>query len=334
MFGQELIDEIRKNCLVGRSGSCFNTADKWQAVMDARSQIKYVVANGAEGEPDTHKDYYILSHYADEVIKGIVLAMQTVGAMEGFLYLRESYHERLHKKLAPILRGLPIKMITETPGGYRCGEETVLLQVIEKKRSEPRFKPPFPTQKGLWGYPTLINNIETLYDVQMIDQGKYRKTRFYSINGAVKHPGTYEAPEDVSIQDLLILSDNEPKEKTFAQVGGGASGEIVLDNDYWSHKVTGAGSVSVHTPEEVPKKLLKWATFYQNESCGHCIPCREGSYRLHEQIIAKQINWEEVESLLETMEQTSFCALGRSVALPFRGLIKNFITKQKKEENA
>ncbi|MDO8513280.1 MAG: NADH-ubiquinone oxidoreductase-F iron-sulfur binding region domain-containing protein [bacterium] len=322
MFGQELIDEIRKSGLTGRSGSGFNTADKWHAVLNANAEKKYVIANGAEGEPDTHKDYYLLSHYPQEIIKGIILAMHTVGAMEGFLYLKASYFDRLQSKLRHLLRGLPIKLVVENPGGYRCGEETIVIQVIEGKRAEPQFKPPYPTQKGLWGYPTLIDNVETIYTVKLINDGKYKKTHYYTISGHVEHPGTFEAPENITVENLLVLTDNEPQEKTFAQVGGGASGNIVTDNTYFSCKITGTGSVSLHLLGEAPARLLKLIKFYKKESCGKCIPCREGAYRLYELITAPKINWQEIEDILDTMEKTSFCALGRSIALPARGLIK------------
>lgn len=330
MFGQELIDEIRKQGLVGRSGSCFATADKWQAVHDAQAERKYVVANGAEGEPDTSKDFYIMNNYAAELIKGVILAMQTVGALEGFIYMREAYHELLEDKYDKLLKGLPIKLITERPGGYRCGEESILLNVIEKQRSEPRNKPPFPTQKGLWGYPTLINNVETLYSVYLIEHGQYRHTRFFTIGGKARHPGVYEAPEKTSIKDLLTITDNEPKGKTFVQMGGGASGEIIPDDDY-DRKITGLSAVTIYTEEDIPYLVKRWANFYRKESCGHCVPCREGSFRLWELTKQKEINWQELIDIIENMEKSSFCALGRSAALPYRSLIKHYILKTKKE---
>lgn len=330
MFGQELIDEIRKKGLVGRSGSCFNTADKWQAVLDAKSDKKYVIANGAEGEPDTSKDFYIMMNHAEDLIRGIILAMHTIGAQEGYIYMREAYHDLMEKKYQTFLSGLPIKLFTERPGGYRCGEESTLLNVIENKRSQPRNKPPFPTQHGLWGYPTLINNVETLYSVYLISQGKYKHTRYFTIGGKARHPGVFEAPEKVTIKDLLAMTDNTPKGKTFAQVGGGASGEIITDEDY-DRKITGLSAVTLYTPEDAQYLIKRWADFYRRESCGHCVPCREGSYRIYELTREKEIDWPELESIIDTMGKTSFCALGRSIALPYQSLIASGLVAPKVE---
>ena len=328
MFGQQLIDEIRKSGLVGRSGSCFCTADKWQAVHDAIADKKYVIANGAEGEPDTSKDFYIMQNHAEELVKAIILAMQTIGAMEGFIYMREAYHDIMEKKYKILLQGLPIKLITERPGGYRCGEESVLLNVIEKKRAQPRNKPPFPTQKGLWGYPTLVDNVETLYSVYQIDRGKYQRTRYFTIGGKVRHPGVFEGPEKITIQDLLIMTDNEPRGMTFAQVGGGASGEIITDKDY-NRKITGLSAVTIYSIDDVNYLIKRWADFYKRESCGHCVPCREGSYRINELVKSKEIDWDEVLSIIDVMEKTSFCPLGRAIALPFHSLIASGLIQKK-----
>ncbi len=328
MFGEQLIEEIRKKGLVGRSGSCFNTADKWQAVLDAKGDKKYVIANGAEGEPDTSKDFYVMYNHAEDLVRGIILAMHTVGAAEGFLYMREAYHDLMEKKYNNLLKGLPITLFTERPGGYRCGEESTLLNVIERKRAQPRNKPPFPTQKGLWGCPTLINNVETIYTAEQISKGAYQHTRYFTIGGKVKHPGVFLAPEKISVKDLLIITDNEPRGKTFAQVGGGASGEIIIDDDY-SRKITGLSAVTIYSEDDVNYLIKKWADFYRRESCGHCVPCREGSYRIYEMTKSNQIDWNELKDIIEVMDKTSFCALGRAIALPYRSLLASGLIKQK-----
>lgn len=120
------------------------------------------------------------------------------------------------------------------------------------------------------------------------------------------------------------MTDNYPKGRTFAQVGGGASGEIIIDTDY-NRKISGVGSIALYTIEDVPYLIRRWANFYKNESCGYCVPCREGSFRLYDVVTNSKIDWKEVKSIINNMEKTSFCALGRSIALPYRGIIENFL---------
>lgn len=327
MEGKDLIEAIDKAGLTGRGGAAFPTADKWRAVANALSEKKYVIANGAEGEPGSHKDYHILSHYPQDIIKGILLAINTVGALEGFLFLREDYYKRLAPKYRPLVRGLPIKIVA-SPGGYLCGEESTILNIIQGDRKEPRHKPPFPTQQGLWGCPTVVNNVETIRSVALISQNKYHKTRLYTLSGHIPHPGIFEAAENISIEDLLHTTRNEPKGKTFAQIGGGASGDIIPQSKY-DIQIKGRSVVVIHTIKDIHPLLLQWSAFFKRESCGRCVPCREGTSRLYDALRQKKIDWMQIEEVLAILFDASFCPLGRSAANPFYSLFNTSLSPLK-----
>lgn len=321
MHGQELIEAIKKSDLKGRGGAGFDTALKWQMVADARSDKKYVICNAMEGEPESQKDFHIIKHYFDEVINGMILAMHTVGATEAIIFMHKEKYNTFSAKINRQIHHLPIKLLS-APNEYRCGEETTLLNAIEGLRTEPRNKPPYPTDHGLYGYPTLINNVETLWAISKISKGEYKKTRFYTILGKVSHPGVYEANEDISIDELLKQTQNRPKETTFAQIGGGASGKMILNKSY-NQSILGLGAITLHTLPEIPQLLKRFAKFFQCESCGLCVPCREGTYRIYEEIQTSKPDWQKINEILSVLEQTSFCALGRSAAVPFKTIEEN-----------
>ena len=211
---------------------------------------------------------------------------------------------------------------------YISGEESALLNLIEGKRPEPRLKPPYPTEHGLYGRPTLINNVETFYDVALVAAGTYEHHRFYTVSGAVKRRGVYSLPANLSIEDVLRRSHNYPERPFFVQIGGEASGQV-LNSSQLSEPVDGAGSIMVYDLElSDPWKLVKrWLRFYRQQSCGQCTVCREGSYRLDEMVsgaprqrsLDKDLFWELVSSL----EESSFCALGYSLPVPLRTYAAN-----------
>jgi len=317
----DIISKLKEANLLGRGGAAFPTGLKWESVAKASGEKKYVICNASEGEPNVFKDDYILEHYAAEVVEGIVLAMETIGAAEAYIYLNPHYFDKYEIKLKEIIDDKPIHLFKKPPY-YIGGEETVACNLIEGKKMEPRQKPPFISEVGLFGCPTLMNNVETFYYVNKINKGEYKTTRFYSVNGEVNNPGVYELSAEATIADVLNQTNNFPNFNFFIQVGGGASGEILLADEI-SQPVKGAGSITVYNQETAdPYKIMaNWADFFLNGNCDKCVPCREGIYRLREIILKRELKKEELESLFNVLEKASFCALGRGATAPFRGLI-------------
>lgn len=322
MMGREdIIAKLKKANLFGRGGAAFPTWQKWEAVRQATSEKKYVIGNGSEGEIGVHKDAFILKNWPEEVINGLKIALKTVGAQKAYFYLRPDYYQKFKKKLKKIIGQAPIYLFKKT-GGYIGGEETTLLNSLEGKRSEPRFRPPYPAEKGLFGCPTLINNVETFYWVSKIVKNEYQNNRFYSLSGRVKNPGVYELPIDFSVKQILKTTNNFPNFSFFLQIGGGASGEIMTDKEL-DQKVGGTGGLIVYDLKKTNliSLMKKWADFFYHESCGLCVPCREGVYRLREILNKKKINWLLLKAIFFTLKETSFCPFGRAVTVPFENLI-------------
>jgi len=324
----DIISKIKEAGLIGCGGAGFPTWQKWETVKNATAEKKFVVANGSEGEIDIWKDGYILENYPVDLVDGIKLAMKEVGAIRGYLYLRHDYFKKFKKNVEKVIGDAAIEIFEES-GGYIGGEETALINSLEGKRCEPRMKPPKTSEKGLFGYPTLINNIETLYWVAKIFQGDYQKNRFYSIGGQVKNPGVYQFSTSASIKEILEKTNNYPNFPFFLQVGGGSSGEILTEQEI-NQFAGGAGGIKVLYLEK--EKLInlarQWSSFFLKESCGQCLPCREGVYRLKEILFENDLNQEKIVELFFALKQTSFCGFGRSVPIPFETLI-NKIWKKK-----
>ena len=320
-MNQDIIQKINEANLTGRGGAGFPTYIKWEAVKNAQAKQKYVAVNGSEGEIDIWKDGYLLEKYSEEIVTGLKLAMETVGASKGYIYLRHDYFKKFRKKLEKNIGQQPIEVFEEF-GGYVGGEETALINSLEGRRCEPRIKPPRTSEKGLFGCPTLVNNVETFYWVTKIAKGEYKNTRFYSVGGEVKKQGVYELPIDVSAKQILEQTNNLPNFPFFLQVGGGSSGEILTSQEI-DQKVGGAGGIVVFSLEKT--KLLelakKWSNFFYQESCGQCVPCREGVYRIKEILARPEVDQVLLEEIFSTLKQTSFCAFGKSVSSPFQTLI-------------
>ena len=326
MSSQNIIKKLKDSGLTGRGGAGFPTGLKWELVKKTLREKKYIICNGSEGEPGTFKDGFILHNYSEELIKGIKVALKTIGHSSAYIYLRKDYYQKFKKGLEKRIEfnNLHIKILVKQ-GGYICGEETALIESIEGKRPEPRPKPPYPSKKGLWGYPTLINNVETFYSIAQVAQNRYKQTRFYSLTG-VKNPGVYELSERLSAKQILKKTNNWPSFDFFVQAGGGASGRILVLKEL-NQRVGGVGSIIVYNLKKTsPTSLMrKWADFFFKENCGKCVPCREGVYRLRQVLKQKQINQKILGDLLFVLEQTSFCPFGKSICLPFRTLIKKVI---------
>jgi NADH:ubiquinone oxidoreductase subunit F (NADH-binding) len=319
-----IIEKIKESKLTGRGGAGFPTAAKWEAVKNAPGEKKYIICNASEGEPGVMKDGFILENFPEEVIDGIKVALETFPGSEAYIYLRKDYHEKFKEKLVELTKNLSITLFRE-PGGYLCGEESTLIESIEGHRFEPRDKPPFPTEKGLFGFPTLVNNLETFYWISKISKDEYRGNRFYSISGDVENQGVFEFPEDVSIEKILKETKNYPENNFFAQIGGGASG-IILTREELDEIASGAGAIIVYDKEKTNSQELmkKWIGFYYKENCGKCVPCREGVYRIKE-LLDGDYNKEKLKDILFVLEETSFCPLGKGVAVPFRSFYEKIL---------
>jgi NADH:ubiquinone oxidoreductase subunit F (NADH-binding) len=317
-----IIDKIEKAKLLGRGGAGFPACYKWRAVKNASGFKKYIICNASEGEPDVFKDKYILENYPEEVINGIEIALNEIGNSSAYIYLNSKYYLKFKNKLEKLIGHLPIE-IFKKPENYIGGEETTLLNVIEGKREEPRMKPPFPTESGLFGCPTLINNVETFYHVSKIEKDEYKGTKFYSISGDVKHKGVFELSEIWSIKKILRETNNWPNFDFFVKTGGGATGSILL-KDELDGLVEGAGAIIVFDTQKT--KLIplmkKWAEFFLNGNCDKCTPCREGMYRILEVLNSgKELDKQILDDIFFVLEKTSYCPLGKGAYKTFKDLI-------------
>ncbi len=319
----DIISEIKKQKLTGRSGSGFPTALKWEMVKKAKSNKKYIICNGSEGELKNFKDKFILKKYPEIVVEGIKAALKTIDHSSAIIYLRKDYYYLFKGRLKKLIKDFPIEIVKKK-GGYLGGEETVICESLEGKRPEPRIKPPFPVQSGLWGHPTLVNNVETFYCVGRIIRKEYKKTKFFAITG--KNKGVFELPEEYTIKQILKETKNYPSFKFFIQSGGGAMGEILLSKEL-NKQVEGIGCLVVFNAEKTkPLALMKeWATFFSKENCDKCTPCREGMYRISEMINEGKIDKKTLKEILIVMEKTSLCPLGKNAYRPFQTLIKKVI---------
>ncbi len=326
----DIITKLKEAELKAR-GAGFPTGSKWEMVKRAKGDKKYVICNSSEGEPNVFKDGYILENYPKEVINGMDIAIKELGATAAYLYLNKNYYDKYKDNLKKIIGDKPIILFKKMVG-YIGGEETAACELIEGKRCQPRKKPPFLTDYGLFGCPTLMNNVETFYYVSKVSKGEDSKKRFYSVNGEVENEGVYELPDSLTIEQVLKETGNYPKFDFFVQVGGGASGEIILPNEL-DKPASGAGSITIYNRDktDVYELMEKWAEFFHNQNCDKCLPCREGAYRIYEMVKSRKIDYELLYSLFDSLGNTSFCALGRGMPVPFSSLIEKVIKKNGKD---
>lgn len=330
-MSEGVLEKIKQAGLVGRGGAEFPTWKKWEAVSKAEADKKYVICNASEGELGLFKDIHVLEHHLEDVFKGLKAAMDYVGAKEAFFNFNKDYYKKVRKNAEYLARqyrkeGVEITFFKEEPS-YIGGEETALLEAIEGRCSEPRLKPPYPSDAGLFGKPTLIHNVETLFDINAVLEGSYEGKRFYCISKNGTPLGVAHMPADWSIEQVLKEAGFYPEEDFFVQIGGSASGLVLNKEQLSEEKMIGAGSIEIYPADMDPKELLqRWFDFYAAESCGKCTPCKAGSYNLAS-ILKKntEIPWGPLMELIEAMEKTSFCALGKSIALPVRSLRKNIL---------
>lgn len=321
----DIISKIKEADLYGGSGSMFPVAKKWEIVKEADSPKKYLICNASEGELETFKDYHILKNFPQKVIEGITLAVDTLSIEKAYIYLKYDYFDELAKVFDEFSQG-SIEVIKKR-GGYVGGEETSVISSIEGGRPEPRPKPPYPAKTGLWGYPTLVNNVESFYRVAEIGRGEYLNMRFYSVSGDAPNKGVFEFPKDITVKKLLEKTANNPSFDYFLQVGGGAGGSILLPKET-DVKFDCLGSVVIYEKEKTDTKELmrKWVNFFLEGNCDQCTPCREGLFRIMKMIESEDFN--EIEDIFLVMKETSLCALGERAVNPFKTLLEKVIEKR------
>jgi NADH-quinone oxidoreductase subunit F len=369
MTPEQVIAEVKASALRGRGGAGFPTGLKW-SFMPAKLPVqKYLVCNSDEGEPGTCKDRDILHYNPHIVIEGMAIAAYAMGISVGYNYIHgeifgtyERFEEALEEARAAGLLGSNIAGSSFSFqlhafhgfGAYICGEETALLESLEGKKGQPRFKPPFPASFGLYGKPTTINNTETFAAVPwIINQGgdAYLKvgkpnnggTKIFSVSGDVQRPGNYEVPMGTPFAKLLELAGGmRPGRKLKAVIPGGSSMPVLpadimmaTDMDYDSiakaGSMLGSGAVIVMDDTRcMVKSLLRLSYFYMHESCGQCTPCREGTgwlWRMVHRIEHGQGRMDDLDllnSVSDNIQGRTICALGDAAAMPVRAMIKHF----------
>ncbi|MFA7319189.1 MAG: NADH-ubiquinone oxidoreductase-F iron-sulfur binding region domain-containing protein, partial [Parcubacteria group bacterium] len=368
MKPQEVIDEIIKSKLSGRGGAGFLTGEKLKMVAENENHEKYFICNLEESEPGTYKDRMIVDNDPHLLLEGIIIAALSIGAHKAYIYVNGNYaaeKEILETALeqargknfwGPGILGSAYDLDVEIfsgAGAYICGEETALINSMEGRRGEPRLRPPFPTAVGLFGKPTCVNNAETVANIPWIilhGGRKYAKIgaacspgmKLYILGGSVKKTGVVEAPTGLTIRKLVDEwggGVTPGKEFWFAQIGG-ASGKLVTEEELdtsltFSHDCPiplGSGSILVVDKRvNIFELMLSWTEFFRRESCGKCVPCREGTFRLHE-IVSRLQDGEisdrdkaAMEDILWVLEHTTFCPLGRFAAVAMRDALEKGI---------
>jgi NADH-quinone oxidoreductase subunit F len=333
--GDKLLAEIEKAELVGRGGAAFPVVGKWRRIRDLDKPKKYVVCNASEGEPDVSKDYFLLEHHPGEVFKGLLLAMDFLETKEGYFYINKHYYQALQTQVDQLLascqkRGYLVHLFIEEPS-YIGGETGSLLNAIEGKKVQPRYKNPSPSVLGIFGVPVLLHNVETLYDVACVAEGTFEHTRLATISGdGVANPDVYRVRSDQNVLDILRQTNNYPSFDFFVQVGGGAAGEVLTSVQAATAVLSGSGSIKVFPKTISPYTFLQQLfAFYDRESCGKCSPCRDGAWQLVQLLAGlneqSELPWAEFSPIIKIMDKGSFCNLGKSIALPVRSYALNIL---------
>jgi formate dehydrogenase beta subunit len=336
---ERMLAELEAAGLRGYGGALFPTHLKWKSVREQPAP-RVVVVNADEGEPGTIKDRYVMELRPQLLLEGVELAMRFCETDDAYIYLREEYataRARLTEAIAA--RGLPVKLVVGA-GAYIAGEETAMLESMEGRRAMPRLKPPFPTQFGYLGKPTLINNVETLAYVARIVRGEWTPARLWSVTGAVREPGCYEAPLDVTTRQLVEQFAGGFSDDVGAVVPGGAASGIIpaaaldvpLTREGLAEWGAGPGSAAVQVfPARYPLLRLLSVTmaFFAEESCQKCTPCRIGNRALHQLVEELQhgeasMTRPKVDEWLEAMEKTSICGLGQASPFPIRAAFRHW----------
>ena len=369
MKPEEIVQEVKDAGIRGRGGAGFPAGMKWHFTLQAPGEKKYIVCNADEGDPGAFMDRSILEGDPHAIIEGMLIAGKAVGADEGYVYCRAEYPLAIKRLEIAIEKaeeygllgenilgtGFNFKLhIKEGAGAFVCGEETALLASIEGKRGVPRPRPPFPAQKGLWDHPTCINNVETLANVPLamrIGAEEYGKvgtenskgTKVFALAGKVNNTGLVEVPMGITIREIVYdVGGGIQKDRAFkaVQIGGPSGGclpedKLDLPVDYDSltqaGAIMGSGGMIVTDEFTCMVDLAKFfLSFTQNESCGKCTPCREGTKRMLEILEritegeGKEKDLEDLEKLAETIKDSSLCGLGQTCPNPVLTTMRYF----------
>jgi len=360
MAPQDVLADVKASGLVGRGGAAFPTGIKWEGAAKAAGQPKYIVCNADESEPGTFKDRIHMEEDPHRTVEGMIIAAHAVGARHGYIYVRGEYPYAFKVMGDAVAEARQAGFLGENifasglnfdiemrlgAGAYICGEETALLESIEGKRGFPRIKPPFPTTHGLFGKPTVINNVETFCNVPLIlERGAaaYRKIgterspgpKLFCVSGQIQRPGLYEVPFGVTLRHLLydLAGGLKPGRKLQAVLMGGAAGAFALEKDLdvvlsfenlsAAGLPLGSGAAMVFDDSADMRDVLKrLAHFFADESCGKCYPCQLGTQRQFEILTRTAAadgpvsgDHERLSDVGSTMIDASLCGLGQTAA--------------------
>lgn len=363
------IDALRESGLRGRGGAGFPTWRKWEAARLQTDPIKYVVCNADEGDPGAFMDRSVLEGDPHSVIEGMAICAATIGASQGFVYVRAEYPLAVQRLQIALQQAREVGLLGKNilglgfdfdieirmgSGAFVCGEETALLTSIEGNRGEPRPRPPFPVEKGLWDHPTVLNNVETLANIPVIilrggawyaqwGTPKSRGTKVFALAGGIKHAGLVEVPIGIPLGDLIYdIGGGTASGKPFkaAQIGGPSGGcvprhhlNVPLDYESLAElgAIMGSGGLIVMDDDSCMVDVARYfLEFVQDESCGKCVPCRVGTKRMleiMERICNGQGEEADIERLIELGEmvkETSLCGLGQTASNPVLSTIRHF----------
>ncbi|MBI1256255.1 MAG: NADH-quinone oxidoreductase subunit NuoF [Chloroflexi bacterium] len=369
MQPNDVIDTIQRSGLGGRGGAGYSTGLKWSTVAKAVGRHKFIVCNGDEGDPGAFMDRSVMEDYPYRIIEGMLIAAYAVGADEGFIYVRAEYPLAV-KRLRHALRqaekygfiglnicGTPFSMKLDVrlgAGAFVCGEETALMASIEGRRGTPRPRPPYPAEAGLWGFPTLINNVETFANIMpilregsewfaSIGTERSKGTKVFALSGQVNHTGLIEVPMGITLREIVFeIGGGIPGGKRFKAVQtGGPSGGCIPEQyldiavDYASlaqvGSIMGSGGMIVMDESSCMVDVAKYfMEFCMTESCGKCIPCRVGTtqmYRLLDKITHGEGTLDDLallEDLCDMVKHTSLCGLGQAAPNPVLSTLRYF----------
>lgn len=369
MSPEEVCDEILSSGLRGRGGAGFPTGLKWNFVRQEDSDVKYIVVNGDEGDPGAYMDRTVMEDNPHRVLEGMMIAAYAVGAEHGYFYIRGEYPiaiDRIRRAIRDARRrGILGKSVLGTDftfnaevrigaGAFVCGEETALIHSVEGKRGMPRMRPPYPSTSGLWGKPTVINNVETMANIPLIitegadwyarigtDDSK--GTKVFALAGHLNHTGLIEVPMGISLSEIVYdIGDGIPGKADFkaAQTGGPSGGCIPAEHldtpvDYETLQALGSimgsgGLVIIDDTTSMPEFARFFMDFCVDESCGKCVPCRVGTVQIRallDKLIAGHGEIEDIdrlERLCHLVKNTSLCGLGQSAPNPVLSTLRFF----------
>ena len=369
---ESIINEIKESGLRGRGGAGFSTGLKWSFMpKDVGERPHYLVINADEGEPGTCKDREIMRHEPHKLVEGCLLAGFAMGAHVAYIYVRGEFYREIEVLQHAINEAYDADLIGSNAcnsgwkfdvyvhrgsGAYICGEETALIESLEGKKGQPRLKPPFPANAGLYGCPTTVNNVESIAVVpEILRRGaswfsglgrpNNAGTKLFNISGHVEQPCTVEEEMSIPLRELIEKHAGGVRggwNNLLAVIPGGASvpvlprklcDNVLMDFDSLAEVKSGLGTAAVMVMDkstDIVAAIARLSAFYKHESCGQCTPCREGTgwmYRMMERMVVGDAKIEEIDLLEEVTKQVeghTICALGDAAAWPIQGLIRHF----------